>query len=105
MIISTRLISLVAAISRCCSRNTLAFWSTNAALLFIATVFSYYLNYEWLHFAYHLPETHFVAKLPFISTLRKLHHTHHDTQLMTKYNFNITYPIFDVIFGTYYKEK
>ncbi|MFN8294592.1 MAG: sterol desaturase family protein [Chitinophagales bacterium] len=80
-------------------------WSANAALLFIATVFSYYLNYEWLHFAYHLPETHFVSKLPFIRTLRKLHHAHHDTQLMTKYNFNITYPIFDVIFGTYYVEK
>ena len=30
--ISTRLICRVAAISNCCSRNTLAFWSTNAAL-------------------------------------------------------------------------
>jgi hypothetical protein len=81
------------------------FWSKNAALLFIATVFLYYLNYEWLHFAYHLPDTHFISKLPFIKTLRKLHHTHHNTQLMTKYNFNITYPIFDILFGTYYKEK
>ncbi len=80
-------------------------WSANAALLFVATLFSYYLNYEWLHFAYHLPESHFVSGLPFISTLRKLHHTHHNTQLMTKYNFNITYPIFDILFGTYYKEK
>lgn len=80
-------------------------WTVNAALLFLATVFSYYLNYEWLHFIYHLPQTHFVAQLPFIKTLRKLHLTHHDTQLMTKYNFNITYPIFDIIFGTYYKEK
>ena len=81
------------------------FWSKNAALLFTTTVFAYYLNYEWLHFAYHLPDTHFISKLPFIKTLRKLHHTHHDTKLMTKYNFNITYPIFDILFGTYYKEK
>lgn len=80
-------------------------WSANAALLFLVTVFSYYLNYEWLHFIYHLPPTYFVANLPFIKTLRKLHHIHHDKQLMTKYNFNITYPIFDIIFGTYYKEK
>jgi len=80
-------------------------WSANAALIFLVTVFSYYLNYEWLHFIYHLPQTHFVAQLPFIKTLRKLHLTHHDLQLMTKYNFNITYPIFDIIFGTYYKEK
>lgn len=81
------------------------FWSFNAALLFVLTVFSYYLNYEWLHFAYHLPENHFIAKLPFISTLRKLHHTHHDIHLMTRYNFNITYPVFDILFGTLYREK
>jgi hypothetical protein len=80
-------------------------WSANAALLFVATIFAYYLNYEWLHFAYHLPKSHFIAKLPLISTLRKLHHTHHNIQLMTKYNFNITYPIFDLLFGTYYKEN
>ena len=80
-------------------------WSKNAALLFITTVFAYYLNYEWLHFSYHLPDTHFISKLPLIKTLRKLHHTHHDTALMTKYNFNITYPIFDILFGTYYKAK
>jgi hypothetical protein len=81
------------------------FWSLNAALLFIVTVFIYYLNYEWLHFAYHLPESHFVSRLPLIRTLRKLHHTHHDIHLMTKYNFNITYPVFDYIFGTLYREK
>ena len=80
-------------------------WSKNAALLFITTVFAYYLNYEWLHFSYHLPDTHFISKLPFLKTLRKLHHTHHDITLMTKYNFNITYPIFDILFGTYHKEK
>lgn len=77
-------------------------WSANAALLFIATLFAYYLNYEWLHFAYHLPESHPVARLPFIRTLRKLHLHHHDPQRMTRYNFNITYPIFDILFGTYY---
>ncbi|MBK9329604.1 MAG: hypothetical protein IPM95_09910 [Sphingobacteriales bacterium] len=77
------------------------FWSLNAVLLFVLTVFSCYLNYEWLHFAYHLPEGHFVAKLPSISTLRELHHTHHDVPLMTKYNLNITYPLFDFLFGAY----
>lgn len=80
-------------------------WSANAALLFTVTIFAYYLNYEWLHFAYHLPDTHFIASLPFIRKLRKAHHIHHDTHLMTQYNFNITYPIFDIIFGTYYIGK
>jgi hypothetical protein len=77
-------------------------WSANAALLFTVTIFAYYLNYEWLHFAYHLPDTHFIARLPLIRKLRKAHNIHHDTHLMTKYNFNITYPICDIIFGTYY---
>jgi hypothetical protein len=80
-------------------------WSKNAALLFIATLFTYYLNYEWLHFAYHLPAKHVISRLPFIRSLRKLHYAHHDPQLMTRYNFNITYPVFDLIFGTYYKAE
>ena len=58
------------------------FWSMNAALIFAATVFVYYLNYEYLHLAYHLPDEHFNSK-----------------------NYNISYPIFDVIFGTLHKEK
>lgn len=80
-------------------------WSTNAALLFLATALAYFLNYEWLHLSYHLPEEHFISKLPIIQSLRKLHQTHHNPKLMTKYNFNISYPIFDKIFGTYFMEK
>ena len=52
-------------------------WSTNAALLFLATALAYFLNYEWLHLSYHLPEEHFISKLPIIQSLRKLHQTHH----------------------------
>ena len=79
-------------------------WSMNAALLLTVTILAYYLNYEWLHFSYHLPDSHFVAQLPLIRKLKKAHHLHHDEHLMTKYNFNISYPIFDIIFGTYLTE-
>ncbi len=79
------------------------FWSANAGYFFIATVFVYYLNYEWLHYTYHLPPEHYISKLPFIKILRRLHHVHHEKTLMTKYNFNITYPIFDWLLGTYKK--
>lgn len=76
------------------------FFSLNAALLYVATILAYYLNYEWLHLAYHLPETHWVYRMPGLRTLRKLHHNHHNLKEMNKYNFNISYPVFDIVFGT-----
>lgn len=75
-------------------------WSSNAAFLLLATLIAYYLNYEWLHLSYHLPDGHWVARLPIIRKLRNLHHRHHDPALMQRYNFNISYPVFDWIFGT-----
>ncbi len=76
------------------------FFSLNAAMFYIATTLAYYLNYEWLHLAYHLPETHWAYNIPFLKTLRRLHHNHHNTKLMDKYNFNISYPVFDFVFRT-----
>ena len=76
------------------------FFSLNTALLYVATTLTYYLNYEWLHLAYHLPITHWVYRIPGIKTLRKLHFHHHDLHQMDKYNFNISYPVFDIVFRT-----
>jgi hypothetical protein len=76
------------------------FFSLNAALLYVATTLAYYLNYEWLHLAYHLPETHFAYKIPGLKALRRLHHNHHNMKEMDKYNFNISYPVFDFVFRT-----
>jgi Fatty acid hydroxylase superfamily len=67
----------------------------NVAALFVATSMGYFLLYEWLHLAYHLP-----VPLPGIEKLRIHHRTHHDPRLMTRTNFNITFPICDAIFGT-----
>jgi hypothetical protein len=72
----------------------------NVAWLFAATGLGYFLTYEWLHLIYHLPEGHPVRRLPFIDRLRRLHLAHHDPALATRYNFNITFPIFDWIRGT-----
>ena len=70
------------------------------AYLFVITALAYFLNYEILHLLYHLPQSHPLARLPAVSTLRRLHHTHHDPALMTSRNFNITYPICDWLFRT-----
>lgn len=75
----------------------------NVAFLFILASAAYFLNYELLHFAYHMDEKSWVSRLPFIRVLRRHHTVHHDRRLMSRYNFNITYPIFDVIFGTVYR--
>lgn len=72
----------------------------NTAYLFVFTAVAYFLNYEWLHFAYHTPETHWASRLPGMRWLRRHHTLHHDHRLMSHANFNITYPIADWLFGT-----
>ena len=77
----------------------------NTGWLFVATSLGYFLNYEFLHLAYHLPSAHPVARLPLIGRLRRLHEAHHDPRLMTRYNFNITYPFGDWLFGTRHRPR
>ncbi|MGH8106778.1 MAG: hypothetical protein ACREO1_00690 [Arenimonas sp.] len=74
--------------------------SVNAALLFAITGMLYFLNYEYLHLAYHLPNDHWVTRLPGLARMRRLHQNHHDQSIMTNCNFNITYPICDFLFRT-----
>jgi len=77
--------------------------SPNAGWLFVAVGVGYYLTYEWLHFAYHLPEDTFVGRLAPVRVLRQHHRIHHDLALMTRCNFNITFPICDLLFGTIHR--
>jgi sterol desaturase/sphingolipid hydroxylase (fatty acid hydroxylase superfamily) len=75
-------------------------FSANVAWLFVFVALAYYLNYELLHLAYHLPEDSRWSRLPGLRALRRLHHDHHRPAVMAHKNFNITYPIFDRLFGT-----
>jgi len=76
--------------------------SENVAWLAVATGIAYFLNYEWLHFAYHCDPQSRIGRIPGVRTLRNLHLHHHNPRLMTHYNFNITYPIGDWLFRTLY---
>ena len=76
------------------------FVAHNLGLLFFAVGIAYYLVYEWLHLAYHLPPQSAIGRLAMVRVLRCLHTAHHDTALMTLQNFNITFPIFDWLSGT-----
>ena len=74
-----------------------------AGYYFLATCASYYLQYEWLHLMYHSTPDSFLGSLPFVGTLRSQHRTHHHQPLMRNTSFNITYPIADIIMGTFYR--
>jgi hypothetical protein len=77
--------------------------SPNVAFLGVATAVAYFLCYEWLHFAYHAPESSPIYRLAFMRRLRMHHLLHHDPALMNRYNFNITWPLFDWVFRTTYR--
>jgi hypothetical protein len=77
--------------------------SPNTGFLFLATGMAYFLNYEWFHFAYHMPAGSWARRLPGMETLLKLHTAHHNQKLMASRNFNITYPIGDLLFGTLHR--
>lgn len=79
------------------------FASENVAWLFVLTSAAYFLNYEIFHYCWHLPESSWVYRLPFMRLLRRLHMHHHNPRLMTRWNFNISYPLGDFLFGTYHK--
>jgi Fatty acid hydroxylase superfamily len=74
--------------------------SANVAWLFVLTGVLYFLSYEYLHLAWHLPATHWCYRLPFMTVLRRLHTAHHDVRWMGKVNFNITWPVGDLLFRT-----
>ena len=78
--------------------------SPNVGFLFVFTAVLYYLNYELFHFSYHVDPNSRLGRLPVIRLLRRHHVVHHDKALMTRCNFNITYPICDQLFGTLYRE-
>jgi len=80
-----------------------ALFSANVGWLFVLLGASYFLTYEWLHFSYHQPSDSAIGRLGVVRALRRHHQAHHDKALMGKWNFNITFPISDRLFGTYYQ--
>ena len=72
----------------------------NVACLYVATAIAYAVSYEWLHFSYHLPHEHPVAKNPLILRLARHHAIHHDPRIMQRYNLNVTVPLMDWVMGT-----
>lgn len=74
----------------------------NLAALWVASVVVYLLSYEWLHLAYHLPESSRLGRSRLVRRLRRHHQIHHAPHLMQRWNFNVTLPLWDRLRGTLY---
>nr|ADE20410.1 putative hydroxylase [Cupriavidus basilensis] len=75
-------------------------FSKNAGYIALMTMAAYYLMYEGLHTLSHITDSPLLDRMPFVGTVRRLHVTHHDPELMATQNFNLTFPICDTLFGT-----
>jgi hypothetical protein len=76
----------------------------NLAALWMATVAGYFLSYEWLHLAFHLPAGSRIGRLGFVRALARNHSAHHDPARMQRANFNVTVPLWDLVRGTLERE-
>jgi hypothetical protein len=74
--------------------------SANTGLLVVATAGVYVVAYEVTHLLYHLPPEHPLARPKIVGWLREHHRRHHDPRLMQKWNFNVTFPLWDLVRGT-----
>ena len=79
-----------------------ALWSANAGYFIVAQMAGYYLMYEGLHTLSHLDDAKhpYLARIPLINSMRRMHKAHHDLTLMQTSNFNLTFPLCDALFGT-----
>jgi sterol desaturase/sphingolipid hydroxylase (fatty acid hydroxylase superfamily) len=72
----------------------------DVGLLFMATSHAYFALYEWLHFAYHLPERWPLRRSWPLRPLADWHAEHHDPRVMQRANFGVTSPLWDYVRGT-----
>ncbi|RMG10798.1 MAG: fatty acid hydroxylase family protein [Planctomycetota bacterium] len=80
----------------------IALWFVDpaSAWLFVASALLYYVVYEWLHLAHHLPEDSWPGRRWIVRTLRRPHRLHHDPSWMTRGNFNVSFPFADLVLRT-----
>lgn len=78
--------------------------SLNAGFIMATTMILNHLAFELLHVGYHQPINHWFHKIPVCRELAHLHRIHHHRTLMKTHNFNLTFPLFDLMLGTYYWE-
>ena len=71
---------------------------------FTAAVVSGYLLYEAFHLCHHLPAGHPLTRVPLLREVGHLHRLHHRRSNMAGSNFDIVFPLTDLLLGTLYWE-
>ena len=77
----------------------------NVGLLWIVVGVGFFWLYEWCHLSYHLPDDGTIGRLWLVRVLRRHHQSHHHPALAKKWNFNVTFPITDLLAGTIAREE
>jgi hypothetical protein len=72
----------------------------NFGALFFISATCYFMIYELTHLVTHLPESNILTQLPYFKGAYERHRVHHDTKLMHKWNFNVSFPLLDKVFRT-----
>jgi sterol desaturase/sphingolipid hydroxylase (fatty acid hydroxylase superfamily) len=67
---------------------------------FSAAVVCGYLLYESFHLCHHLPAGHPLTRVPGLRQVGHLHRLHHRRTNMAGYNFDIVFPLTDLVLGT-----
>lgn len=80
-----------------------SFVSWNVACLVVMTTMLYFVVYELTHATYHFPKSNWIRSNPIINYLSKHHTLHHNTKNMTRFNFNVSFPLFDWLTRTNFK--
>lgn len=75
-------------------------FGNNVAWLVLSGAALYVVGYELTHLCYHLPERFVLYRWPLVRHLREHHARHHAPELMQGFNFNVTVPLGDWLFGT-----
>jgi sterol desaturase/sphingolipid hydroxylase (fatty acid hydroxylase superfamily) len=60
----------------------------------------FFFAYETIHAICHFPKDSRIFRIPGLSFLREHHRIHHHKGMMSNWNFNIVFPLWDRIFGT-----
>ncbi|MHB8417159.1 MAG: fatty acid hydroxylase [Myxococcales bacterium] len=75
----------------------------NLAALFVITTQLYVVSYEWLHLTYHLPRESFLGRRWLVRKLGRHHAIHHSPERMSRWNMNVTLPLWDWVRGTIWR--
>ena len=92
---------LTLVISPLAGYGAVVYLGKNTALLLMMMINVNYLLYELVHFTSHLPESSWIHRIGFFRFMRRHHWLHHHKALMGRKNFDVTFPLFDILFRTW----